>query len=111
MTVATTDPPSELDVVHDEEGHRYLLRRDGEHVGVIEYRIVPGSDGETEAETFEFHHTEVPPRLRGAGLAAVLVRRSLDDMRASGRRVVPSCWYVRDFIRDHPEYGSLLADR
>ncbi len=106
MTAATTDPPSELDVVHDDEGHRYLLRRDGEHIGVIDYRIVPGRD----AETFEFHHTEVPPRLRGAGLAGVLVRRALDDMRAMNRRVVPSCWYVRDFIRDNPEYQPLLAD-
>ena len=107
MTAATTDPPSELDVVHDEEGHRYLLRRDGEHVGVIDYRILDG-DG---AETFDFQHTEIRPQLRGSGLGGVLVRRALDDMRAAGRHVVPTCWYVRDFIRDHPDYGSLLADR
>ncbi len=105
MTAATADPPSELDVVHDDEGHRYLLRRDGEHVGVIDYRIVDG-----DGKTFDFHHTEVPVPLRGTGLAGVLVRRALDDMRESGRRVVPTCWYVRAFIRDHPEYQSLLAD-
>lgn len=103
MTVSNSQPPSELDVAHDEEGHRYLLRRDGEHVGVIDYRM--------DDDALVMHHTEIHPAARGGGLGAVLVRRALDDVRASGRHVVPACWYVREFIDGHPEYSELLAAR
>lgn len=91
----------EPEVRHDPERHSYELVVDGSVVGVADYR----PDGAADV----FFHTEVSPRLRGRGLAAVLVRAALDDARARGRRVIPSCWYVADFIRDHPEYEDLLA--
>lgn len=96
-------PPSQLDVTHDEEGHRYLLRRDGEHVGLIDYR--------PQGDALVMHHTEIRPDARGSGLGAVLVRHALDDLRDTGKRVVPSCWYVREFIDGNPEYADLLATR
>ena len=101
MSVQNPNPPSELDVTHDEEGQRYLLRRDGEHVGLIDYRLRDG--------VYVMHHTEIRPDARGSGLGAVLVRQALDDVRATGGRVVPSCWYVREFIDGHPEYAEVLA--
>lgn len=55
-------------------------------------------------------HTVVEHEHRGKGLAAILVRHALDDLRARRRTVVPSCWYVERFIDDHPEYADLLAD-
>ena len=93
--------PPELDVTHDEEGRRYLLRRDGEHVGLIDYRL--------QGDALVMHHTEIRPDARGGGLGAVLVRGALDDVRANGRTVVPTCWYVREFIESHADYGDLLA--
>jgi predicted GNAT family acetyltransferase len=41
----------------------------------------------------------------------MLVGHVLDDIGGSGRRVVPSCWYVAESIDRHPEYRPLLADR
>lgn len=105
MSIANDSPPSEFDVVHDEEGHRYLLRRDGEHVGVLDYRVVDGGD----SETFDLHHTEIRPDARGHGLGGLLVRGALDDLRDAGRKVIPTCWYVREFIGANDEYESLLA--
>lgn len=93
--------PAELDVSHDREGHRYLLRRDGEHVGLIDYRL--------QGDVLVMHRTEIRPEARGGGLGAVLVRGALDDVRGNGGTVVPSCWYVREFIDGHPEYGDLLS--
>ena len=101
MTVLNENPPSELDVAHDAEGHRYLLRRDGEHVGLIDYRA--------NGDVLNMHHTEIRPDARGGGLGAVLVRGALDDVRRSGKQVVPSCWYVREFIDGNPEYRDVLA--
>ena len=56
-----------------------------------------------------FPHTEIEPALRGRGYGAVLVQGALDDVRRSGRTVVPRCWYVAQFIEEHAEYGDLLA--
>ena len=101
MSVTNQDLPAEMDVSHDEEGHRYLLRSDGEHVGLIDYR--------PQGDTLVMHHTEIRPDARGRGLGAVLVRGALTDVREAGKRVVPSCWYVREFIEANPEFADVLA--
>jgi predicted GNAT family acetyltransferase len=33
----------------------------------------------------------------------------LASIRSSGRTVVPTCWYVAQFIDGHPDYADLLA--
>ena len=103
MEPSTPQPPSEFDVVHDEEGHRYLLRSDGEHVGLIDYR--------SNGDTLDMHHTEIRNDVRGRGLGGVLVRGALEDVQATGRKVVPSCWYVREFIEGNPEFADLVTSR
>jgi predicted GNAT family acetyltransferase len=30
-------------------------------------------------------------------------------VRARGERIVPACWYVREYIEEHPERADLLA--
>jgi len=47
--------------------------------------------------------------LQGQGLGAVLVRAALDDVRQRGARIVPSCWYVAEFIAEHPEDADLVV--
>lgn len=85
----------------DEQRSRYELVEDGSVIGIADYR-----DGEG---IVELPHTVIDPKRRGEGLGAVLVRGALDDIRTSGRIVVPTCWYVAEFIDGHPEYGDLLA--
>jgi uncharacterized protein len=81
---------------------RYELHVEGELAGVAEYRLEAGG-------VAVFPHTEIVPHLRGRGLGAVLVRAALDDVRATGRRVVPHCWYVARYIDEHPAYTDLVA--
>jgi predicted GNAT family acetyltransferase len=90
-------------VHHDEERSRYELEADGRFVGVADYHA--------EGDTLVFTHTQIADHLRGQGLGAILVGAALDDVRRSGRTVVPQCWYVADFIEAHPEYADLRADR
>lgn len=47
-------------------------------------------------------HTEVPPALRGRGLAEELVKAALERGRADGLRIVAICPYVRAYLRKHP---------
>ncbi len=90
-----------LQVLNNLERSRYELRVDGEVAGVADYSVV--------GDRVVLPHTEIDPRRRGHGLGAVLVREALEDLRASGRTVVPTCWYVAQFIDQHPEFGDLVA--
>jgi uncharacterized protein len=90
-------------VVHELDRDRYELTVDGEVLAVAEYR----DDGERVV----MHHTYTEPRHRGQGYAAQLVEGALDDLRARGRSVVPTCWFVAEFIDGHPEYRDLVAGR
>ena len=92
-----------MDFEHDASAHRYRLTRDGETISLADYR--PLDDG----RTLVFHHTLTKPEHRDHGHAEHLVRRALDDVRASGRRVVAACWFVDQFIDTHPEYADLRA--
>jgi predicted GNAT family acetyltransferase len=90
-------------VTRNDDAGRYELRVDDRLIGIAEFH----ADG----DRLVFPHTVIERSRRGEGFGAVLVRAALDDVRSrsAGTKVVPSCWYVRDFIRDNPEYGDLVA--
>ena len=88
-------------IVEDNPGEgRFDLRVDGELVGWSEYR--PAGDSVMVA------HTEIDERREGEGLGSVLVRGTLDHIRASGRTVIPTCPFTAAYIHRHPEYVELV---
>jgi predicted GNAT family acetyltransferase len=89
------------EVRHAPERSRYELWLDGELVGIADYRI--------DGDRVVFPHTEIVRHLRGRGHGAELVRGALDDVRGTGRTVVPRCWYVADFLDANPGYADLRA--
>lgn len=97
-----------LHIKHSPGQERYeafFLDEDGiptdERVGYVDYV--------SEVEQVVLTHTVVPERLAGRGIAGELVKYVLDDVRASGKKVVPVCSYVRHYIEGHPEYADLAA--
>ena len=80
---------------------RYELFVDGELAGIADYHL--------SGNAVVFPHTEIAGQRRGQGLGAVLVQAALEDVRQAGRTVVPRCWYVAQFIGDHPEFRDLVA--
>lgn len=99
--MSTTDHDV-IDVQHDEDGHRFVIRSSGETVGLLEYR--------RDGDVLDLRHTEILPEGQGSGLGAVLVRDALDDIRSEGLRIIATCPYVQKFLAEHPEYQDLLAD-
>jgi uncharacterized protein len=88
-------------VVRNNAGRsRYELFLDGELVGIADYRVT--------GDVVVIPHTEIVRPRRGEGLGAVLVAGALDDIRGAGRTVVPQCWYVAEFIDEHPDYRAML---
>lgn len=67
------------------------------------YRLSPG--------VVTVNYTEVPATLRGKGIGARLSAAVLNHIRAQGLKVIPRCGYFAGFIREHPEYHDLLANR
>lgn len=88
-------------VRRDDERSRYELLIDGSVVGFADFHL--------DGDLVVMPHTVVDPARRGQGLASVLVRAALDDVREQGRSVVPACWYVAQFLDEHPEYADLRA--
>ena len=88
------------DVRHNADRSRYELFVDDELVGIADYEL--------HGDVVVIPHTEIDRDKRGRGLGAILVQGALDEIRASGRTVVPQCWYVAEFIDEHPEYQKLL---
>ncbi|WP_402463165.1 GNAT family N-acetyltransferase [Isoptericola aurantiacus] len=95
--------PLDLEITRDLGQSRYEARVVTAHeaavVGVLRY--------ERHGDVVQVTSTVVLPAHRHRGVASALVRRALDDVRAEGLRVEPRCWYVSEWIADHPQYADL----
>lgn len=92
---------SEPKVVEVPESGRYELRLGDEVVGVVTYVEADGAR--------DLQHTEIEPDHEGEGLGSKLATGVLDDIRAKGLKVKPSCPFISGYIDKHPDYGDLVA--
>jgi len=63
-----------------------------------------------EGEKVYLTHTETPENLRGKGVAAELVKQTLQCARDNGLTVVPSCSYVAKYVNEHTEWNDILSE-
>lgn len=54
-------------------------------------------------------HTEVPPALRGRGLATELAQAAFEHARTNHLRVDVICPLALNFLSKHPEYQALVG--
>lgn len=73
-----------------------------EFIGFLAYRDVDES-------TVELQHTIIGEGFSRRGFARTLVTHVLDEIRAEGRRIVPTCSYVQDYLQRFPQYADLVA--
>ncbi|MCL2514456.1 MAG: N-acetyltransferase [Microbacteriaceae bacterium] len=81
-------------------GGRYVIRLGEADAGFVEYF-------DDDAHRV-FLHTEVDPEFGGRGLAGILVRSALDDVRATGRRIVNFCPYITAFVQKNDDWNDLI---
>ncbi len=89
-----------LNITHNPEARRFEAPVGGSLAVCVYHRA---------GEVLHVTHTEVPRALEGQGIAAALVRETLDWARREGLRVRPVCGYVAAYMRRHPETQDLLA--
>jgi len=80
---------------------RYELRIGDELIATAEYAVGPRSVALTRIFTRPTH--------RGRGLAAEITEYAVNEVVASGRKVVPVCSYAAKWFDDHPERKEALA--
>lgn len=88
-----------MEVINDIKGSRFVLNVEGEEVYVM--YAEDNSD-------IELYSTYTPPKLRGKGLAAIVVKAGFDYAKEKNLKVIAGCWYVRKFAEIYNEYGELL---
>ena len=96
----------ELDSLHtinNVEKSRFELAV-GEHTAFIDYKI--GKSG-----NWYLIHTEVPADIELKGVGRKIVKESLDILDEQGVQIIPSCPFVKAFIRRNwGDYGHLVID-
>jgi predicted GNAT family acetyltransferase len=90
----------ERTVTEDPDARRFELRARDEVLGWIDY--LPAGASVILA------HTEIAPGHERQGLGSVLVGRALEDLRARGMTVIPTCPFAAAFIQRHPEYADVV---
>ena len=87
-------------VHHAVESHRYEISVGGHRAGFAAYVDTNGQR--------IFYHTEVDHEFSGRGLGAVLVSAALTDTRSTGKRVVPVCPYVANYVKVDHDFDDIL---
>lgn len=54
-------------------------------------------------------HTEVPQALSGQGVGSRLAKGVFEQIRASGRKVVPRCSFMVGWVSRHKEYDDIVV--
>jgi uncharacterized protein len=90
-----------MTVEHDRDSHRFTVEVSS---GTAVLHYVPAGTG-----VLELYSTYVPPLDRGNGVASRLVEAAVEYARHEGLRIIPSCWYVAQWIHQHPEHADLVS--
>lgn len=94
----------EYEFRNNTDRRRYELDLEDGEYAIIDYRVKP--DG-----TIVLTHTEVPYQHENKGIGQQIVKKSLNEVRLHGQKVIPQCGFVASYIRRHPECADLVAER
>ena len=96
------DARSPLPVVTDSPADsRYELRIGDELVSLADYRL--------SGKVVTVPHVETTRSREGNGYAAMLMDGLIDDLRARGLTIRPTCPFAAAYMRDRPDTHDLYA--
>ncbi|HUQ82285.1 MAG TPA: GNAT family N-acetyltransferase [Gemmatimonadaceae bacterium] len=92
-----------MPVEHQEEQTRFVIDVEGEEAELA--YVLPGP------RIMDIQHTYVPEGARGHGLAEELAQAAFDYAREKKWKVVPTCPFIRTWLRAHPDEAALVDVR
>jgi predicted GNAT family acetyltransferase len=90
----------DMQISHNADRARYEARVGSKVAGFADYQLAK--------DLIVFTHTEVDPAFEGQGVGSALARAALDDVRGTGRKVLPLCPFIKGWIAGHREYVDLV---
>ena len=100
-SAATEDTFSpNVSTTRNDELHHYELHVGGQLAVQIRFIDEPGH--------VDFIHTDTDEKFQGQGLAKVLAHFALDDVVASGKRIIPNCPFMYRYLRKHDAYNQYI---
>ena len=91
----------DLTFFHDAPNDRFVLDDAEGELGYISYAYADG--------VFDLRHTVVRPAARGRGVGLRLARATFEWIRDDGSRLVPTCSFLPEALRQYPEFDDLVA--
>jgi predicted GNAT family acetyltransferase len=92
-----------VEIRHARDAHRVeAVLEDGRVAGFAEYRRRTDT-------VYSFTHTEVDDEFEGQGVGSRLAAGVMQTARDEGFRIMPSCSFIRSYMRSHEETHDLLA--
>ena len=88
-------------VTHEPENKRFVIYAEGKEA-IVEYKKTN--------KVLDLYHTFTDPSLRGKGFAAQVVRAAFEFAKENNLKVIPTCSYVRIFVKRYDEYKELVVD-
>lgn len=88
-------------VVNNATANQFEIAVNGERATLV-YQLTPG--------VIDLQHTSVPDDLRGKGFANELAHAALEYARGAKLKVIPTCPFVRTYLRRHPDYADLVLE-
>lgn len=92
---------TDVRVERNDEAMRYEAWQGEELAGVLTFQRT--EDG------LDLQHTVVEQAFRGQGIGEQLAIAALSTARERGERVIPTCPFLSDYIKEHPEHADVVA--
>lgn len=89
-----------MEIVRNTDQNRFELHHNGAPIGTLQYSF----DGDATV----LERIEVDQKYSGQGLAAHFTEAVLTELGESQEAVIPTCPYVRGYIRKHPQWRDLV---
>ena len=80
--------------------HRLELEVEGS-IAFIEYKL--------SEDTLFLIHTEVPPALKGKGVASAIVQKALEYAKGNSYKIIPICPFVQSYLKRHKVWNDIVA--
>jgi uncharacterized protein len=91
---------TDAEIQHQENGKRFTLRTPS-GLAYISY-------AEPDERTIDLQHTVVPEADRGQGVGGTLVRTAVRHAREEGKRVIPTCPFVKAWLDRNPDAKDVV---
>jgi predicted GNAT family acetyltransferase len=93
---------TQVTTAHNEAATRFEAYVDGELASHLDYH--------QRDSVYNMHHTYTLDAFKGQGIASQLTEFALATVQEGGGSIIPTCWFVAEYVEKHPEYADLVHD-